>query len=175
MYDAPCEESGIGPVGEVRLIPKWDTMRLLPYSKGHVSVFADLYERTTHAPSPLCPRDFLRRAVAEAAKTGLYIKTTFENEFLLLKPNADGKGFKPADDTIYCSTFAMDLHHAVMSEIFEALTEQGILIEAYYPESAPGQQEISMKYDDAMISAYQQVSNFLCDIVCILLLVMKHL
>ena len=157
MYDVPSEGSGIGPVGEVRLIPKWDTLELLPYSKGHARVFVDLYERATNKPSELCPRDFLRRAVANAAKEGIYVNAAFENEFLLLRPDESDKGYKLVDDTVYCATFSMDLHHEVVSDICDALTKQGILVETYMVESAPGQQEISMKYNEPMKAACQQV------------------
>ena len=157
MYDIPCEETGTGPVGEVRLIPQWDTLRLLPYSKGHASVFVDMYERKPYVPSLLCPRNFLHNVIDEAAKEGIYIKTAFENEFFLMRPSEEGIGVKPIDNIVYCSTFSMDLHHKVMSEILDALIEQGLIVEAYCPESAPGQQEISIKYTDPMTSAEQQV------------------
>ena len=165
MYDVTCPGGGIGPVGELRMMPDWNTVTPLPYSKGHARVFVDLYERDPFVPSPLCPREFLRRAMAEAAKEGLFVKTAFENEFTLFKRSADGKGYEPSDDTVFCQTFSMDLHHDLMSDIFDALTEQGIWIEAYYAESAPGQQEISMKYADPMISANQQVCR---EYVCII-------
>ena len=175
MYDVPCEEAGIGPVGEVRLIPQWDTLRLLPYSKGHASVFVNLYERKPYVPSLLCPRNFLCRVTDEAAKEGIYIKTAFENEFLLLRPSEGGIGVKPVDDTVYCSTFSMDLNHKVMSEIMDALIEQGLLVEAYYPESAPGQQEISIKYTDPMTSAEQQVQSIFFFVFCNLVALIYNL
>ena len=159
MYDVPSEGSGIGPVGEVRLIPKWDTLELIPFSKGHARVFVDLYKRATNSPSQLCPRDFLRRAVANAAKEGIYINAAFENEFLLLYPDKSDKGYKLVDDTVYCATFSMDLHHEVVSDICDALAKQGILVETYMPESAPGQQEIS---SEPMKAACQQPMKAVC-------------
>ena len=161
MGDIPTEECGISSVGELRLIPKWDTLELLPYSKGHSRVFGDLYDRATNTPSKLCPRDFLRRAVANAVKEGIYVNAAFENEFLLLHPDWSDKGYKLVDDTSYCSTFSMDLHHEVVSDICDALTKQGILIETYMPESSPGQQEITMKYSEPMKAACQQVRVYI--------------
>lgn len=38
----------------------------------------------------------------------------------------------------------MDRHHAVIGAIADALLDQGIAVEQYYPESGPGQQELSM-------------------------------
>ena len=42
MYNAVCVEAGVGPVGEVRLMPDWDILRMLPYAKGHASVLANI-------------------------------------------------------------------------------------------------------------------------------------
>jgi glutamine synthetase len=52
----------------------------------------------------------------------------------------------------------MDLHRQVIDEIAEALVEQGILVEQYYPKSGPGQQEISILYAKALSAADQQIA-----------------
>ena len=85
------------------------------------------------------------------------MKAAFENEFNLLKPSEDGKGVSPVDTTVYAATLSMDINHAIMMDIFDTLTQQGVEIEQYYPESAPGQQEISITYTDAMNAANQQI------------------
>ena len=156
MYDAVCVEAGVGPVGEVRMMPDWDTLRMLPYAKGHASVLANMLTAEGE-PSSLCSRNFLKRMMDEAAKSGLYVKAAFENEFNLLKPSEDGKGVSPVDTTVYAATLSMDTNHAIMMDIFDTLTQQGLEIEQYYPESAPGQQEISITYTDAMNAANQQI------------------
>ena len=66
MYDAVCVEAGVGPVGEVRMMPDWDTLRMLPYAKGHASVLANMLTAESE-PSSLCSRNFLKRMMAEAA------------------------------------------------------------------------------------------------------------
>ncbi|MFP5213221.1 MAG: glutamine synthetase, partial [Acidobacteriota bacterium] len=38
MIDAPATGSGLGPVGEVRLVPDLDTLTLPPYAPGHARV-----------------------------------------------------------------------------------------------------------------------------------------
>ncbi len=35
MYDAPVADSGLGPVGEIRLIPDWETLTPLPSRSYH--------------------------------------------------------------------------------------------------------------------------------------------
>ena len=91
-------------------------------------------------PWPHCPRDFLKRMIAEAGREGLEIHGAFENEFYLLRPGPNG--VEPADETVFAATLAMDLNRAVMDEIAEALLAQQIPVELYYPESGPGQHEL---------------------------------
>ena len=154
MYDAPVPGSGLGPVGEVRLVPDWDTFTPLPYAPGHARVIGDMVK--DGYPWNLCPRDFLKTMVAEAQREGLEVIAAFENEFYLLRQTPDG--VVPADETVFASTLAMDLHQAVIDEIAEALVEQGMLVEQYYPESGPGQQEISVLYTHALGAADQQIA-----------------
>lgn len=156
MYDAVSTASGIGPVGELQMMPDWDTLRMLPYAKGHASVLANMYT-AEGKPSDLCSRNFLRKMVSRAAESGLQVKAAFENEFSLLKRSENGKGVLPVDTTVYAATLSMDVNHDVMMDILETLTQQGLVIEQYYPESATGQQEISVVYSDAMNAANQQI------------------
>lgn len=154
MYDAPVPGSGLGPVGEVRLVPDWDTLTPLPYAPGHARVIGDMVK--DGYPWNLCPRNFLKTMVAEALREGLEVIAAFENEFYLLRQTPDG--VVPADETVFASTLAMDLHQGVIDEIAEALVEQGMLVEQYYPESGPGQQEISVLYTHALGAADQQIA-----------------
>jgi glutamine synthetase len=154
MYDVPVLESGLGPVGEVRLVPDWNTFTPLPYAPGHARVLGDMVKEGS--PWSLCPRNFLKTMVAEARREGLDVIAAFENEFYLLRQTPEG--IVPADETVFASTLSMDLHQLVIDEIAEALIEQGMLVEQYYPESGPGQQEISILYTNALAAADQQIA-----------------
>jgi len=92
--------------------------------------------------------------VEAAAREGFEIQAAFENEFYLLRQTVD---IAPADETAFASTLAMDLNREVIDEIAEALIAQGITVEQYYPESGPGQQEISMRYSYALLAAEHQI------------------
>jgi glutamine synthetase len=154
MYDAaPARDSGLTPVGEIRLVPDWDTLKILPYAPNHAAVMGDMYREDK--PWSCCPRHFLKRAIAQAAKEGLQIKAAFENEFYLLHPS--GSSPIPADNTVFASTLAINLHREVIDRIADALIAQGITVEQYYPESGPGQQEISVLYADALAAADRQI------------------
>ena len=121
MYDAVSTASGIGPVGELQMMPDWDTLRMLPYAKGHASVLANMYT-AEGKPSDLCSRNFLRKMVSRAAESGLQVKAAFENEFSLLKRSENGKGVLPVDTTVYAATLSMDVNHDVMMDILETLS-----------------------------------------------------
>lgn len=154
MLDAPVPGSGLGPIGEIRLVPDWETLTPLPYAPGHARVFGDMVNHGS--PWPYCPRNFLKRMVAEAESEGLQVVAAYENEFYLLQPTPEG--ILPVDNTVFASTLAMDQHQQVIDHIAEALVEQGMPVEQYYPESGPGQQEISILYTQALPAADQQIA-----------------
>ncbi|MGK7871800.1 MAG: glutamine synthetase family protein [Xenococcaceae cyanobacterium] len=154
MYDAPVAGSGLGPVGEIRLVPDWDTLTILPYAAGHARVMGYLVK--DGQSRSFCPRNFLKKMIAAAQGEGLDVMAAFENEFYLLQPSAEG--IVPADETVFASTLSMDLQQAVIDEIADALIAQGMLVEQYYPESGPGQQEISILYTKALTAADQQIA-----------------
>ncbi|NEQ81685.1 MAG: glutamine synthetase, partial [Moorea sp. SIO2I5] len=146
--------SGLGPIGEIRLVPDWETLTPLPYAPGHARVFGDMVNNGS--PWPYCPRNFLKRMVAEAESEGLQVVAAYENEFYLLQPTPEG--ILPVDNSVFASTLAMDQHQQVIDHIAEALVEQGMPVEQYYPESGPGQQEISILYTQALPAADQQIA-----------------
>ncbi len=154
VFDAVAPDSGLSPVGEVRLVPDWDTLTPLPFAPGHARVLGDM--RQNGQPWPLCPREFLRRMVGEAARAGLEVRAAFENEFYLLRRTPEG--FTPADDTVFAADLAIDRSRAVIDEILADLATQGIPPELYYPESGPGQHEITVRYTQALAAADRQLA-----------------
>lgn len=154
MYDAVAPNSGLGPVGEAWLMPDWSTFSPLPYAPSHARLMGDIFK--DGEPWPLCPRHFLKRMIAQAATDGLQVKAAFENEFYLLRSTEPE--LLPADRTLFAATLAMDLNSTVINAIADALIAQGIPIERYYPESGPGQHELSMRYTDALQAADRQIA-----------------
>jgi glutamine synthetase len=82
MYDAVVPESGLGPVGEIRLVPDWSTL-CVSASPGHARVMGDMVK--DGAGWACCPRNFLKRMVAGAGAGAerLEIMAAFENELYL--------------------------------------------------------------------------------------------
>lgn len=153
VADAVAPGSGLGPVGEVWLVPDWQTLQILPYAPGQARVMGEMVQ--DGQPWPWCSRQFLKRLVQRAAEAGFTIKAALEPEFYLLRRGE--KGVLPADSTPFAATLAMDVHQAVVMAIADALSAQGISVEQYYPESGPGQQEISVRYTDALAAADQHI------------------
>ena len=153
MFDAPAPGSGLGPVGEIRLVPDPQTLNMLPYAPGHAQFMGDMVRDGN--PWSCCPRYFLKRMLAAAAAADLTIMAAFENEFYLLQPETDR--LVPGDRSVFASTVSMERHREVIEAIADALTAQGMTVEQYYPESGPGQQELSIGYTNALEAADQQI------------------
>lgn len=52
----------------------------------------------------------------------------------------------------------MDKNQDVIHEIVEALVNQGMEVQQYYPEAGPGQHEITIKYTDALNACDNQIA-----------------
>src|SRR5262249_52425262 len=131
----------------------WSTLAILPYAPTHARVLGDMM--LDGQPWLLCPRTFLRRMVHDAGALGLEIQAVFENEFYLARSTPAGP--LPVDDTVFAATWSMDQHQTLIDDIATALVEQGVGVEMYYPESGPGQQELSITHGPALLSADRQI------------------
>ncbi|MBB4915801.1 glutamine synthetase family protein [Streptosporangium saharense] len=160
MLDQLQEVEGLGPVGEVRLVPDPSTFVALPYAPGAAAMLADL-RQIDGSPWAACPRTFLREAVATLAKEGLVAVAAFEPEFTLGRrvPGADGEPDRlvPLDDSLCYATSGFDLAHDYAMRLVRALQAQGLRVEHYHPELGHGQQELSVRHAQAMRAADNQV------------------
>jgi glutamine synthetase len=98
----------------------------------------------------------LRAQVRQLAAAGFGARAAFENEFFLLRRTA--AGLAAADDTVYAATGGMNLHQAFIAELTATLETLGLEPEFYYPESAPGQQEISIRHAEPLAAADRQIT-----------------
>src|SRR6476619_1822994 len=73
---------GMGPVGEVRLVPDLDTFRVLPYAPHTGALLCD-HMLPGGGPAPVCQRGFLKRQAERLAERGAVFRAAFENEFSL--------------------------------------------------------------------------------------------
>ena len=141
---------GMEPVGEVRIIPDPNTYTKLPWVERTSSMFCDLLE-TDGAPWGGCTRSILKRALAYADSLGINVMAAFESEFYLATQGPDGP-IPYADGPVYSSA-GLDRVNDVMGQMVDNLIDQGIVVEQAINEYGPGQQEIAIKYDEALRAA----------------------
>jgi len=155
MLDHLVAEGSFGPVGEIRLTPDPTTFAVLPYAPHSGRVMCDMLTLDGE-PWAACPRSFLKRMIERAGGQGFVLKAAFENEFTLAR--RDGGQHVPLDRSPCFSTIGMDSAAPVMSDIIEALVAQGVFPEQYYAELGPGQQELPVRYADALRAADNQIT-----------------
>ncbi len=154
MLDQLVPEGSFGPVGEIRLVPDLNTFTVLPYAEGNARMIADM-QTLDKKPWDACPRNFLKKMIKKSEENGFRISASFENEFYLLKKE-NGK-FLPYDNSLCFSSIGMDSANKIVLEIISALNKSGISVEKYFPELGPGQQEVVMRYEEALKAADNQV------------------
>ena len=145
---------GMGPVGEIRLVPDPETFRVLPYVPASGAVLVD-HIGLDREPAAVCQRSFLKRQTARLAERGAMLEASFENEFTLAVPT-DGD-FRPVDESLCFSTIGMAASQDYVEELADALEQQGIVLEQYYAELGHGQQEISTGHAPALRAADEQI------------------
>lgn len=147
LLDQLAAVEGMGPVGEIRLVPDPATFRILPYAPRCASLHVWMRERSG-VPWGACPRAFLERQIAALTAEGMQLKAAWELEFSLAV--AQGEGYRPADESLCFSTVGMTTAARFMDDVLTCLEAQGIGVEQYYPELGHGQQELSIRHAPAM-------------------------
>jgi len=146
--------AGMGPVGEIRLVPDVETFRVLPYAPRAGAVLTD-HVGLDGRPAAACQRSFLKRMEGRLAERGLVLRAAFENEFSLAT-RVDGE-YVPIDSALCFSTIGMTASQDYVDELVDALDAQDIVLEQYYAEMGHGQQEISTGHAPALRAADEQL------------------
>jgi glutamine synthetase len=154
MLDHLASVDGMGPVGEIRLVPDPDTFVIAPYAPHTGVVLVDM-QTLDGKPYAADGRGFLRRMVERAAERDLEIVAAFEPEWSLAR-KVDG-AFVPLDDSGCFTTYGMDSAQEVIDEIVGALEAQGMTVEQYYAELGWGQQELSIRHAPALRAADRHI------------------
>jgi glutamine synthetase len=145
---------GMGPVGEVRLVPDPDTFTVLPYAPHTAAMLAD-HLRLDGQPYEAGPRNFLKRMAARLTERGMVLSCAVENEWSLATQR-DGRHV-PVDESLCFSTVGMAASAEVTDATVAALGDQGIQVEQYYAELGHGQQELSVAPRPAVQAADTQI------------------
>jgi glutamine synthetase len=160
MLDHLQPVAGMGPVGEVRIMPDPATLVALPYAPGAAAMLSDLVQPDGE-PWGGCARTYLKQAIAELATEGYALTAAFEPEFTLGRREADPAGgpdrLAPIDDSLCYSATGFHLAHDYAEALLAALTAQGMQVEHYYPELGHGQQEMTVRHGPALRAADNHV------------------
>lgn len=154
MLDAFVAVPGMEPVGEIRITPDPDTYTRLPWLPRTASMLSDQLGHDG-LDWGSCTRSFLKRAIADAAALSITVKAAFENEFYLAE-DVDGS-IRPFGDGPVYSSAGMDRVADITDDIVAALELQGMEVEQAINEYGPGQQEIAIRYTDALRAADNQL------------------
>jgi glutamine synthetase len=132
------------------------TFSILPWrteSPGAARMFCDI-TMPDGSPSHSDPRNVLRRTLDKAAKMGYTCYTHPEIEFFLFKSQPEkGVAPIPVDQGGYFDHTPAVVGHDFRRQAITLLEAMGISVEFSHHEGAPGQQEIDLRYADALSTA----------------------
>ena len=137
-------------------VPDPATFQILPW-RGEIEptarMFCDI--RTPNGePAAADPRNVLKRSLAQAADMGFSFYTHPEIEFYLLKSKQYGpEGPIPVDRAGYFDNVPGGTAHDFRRDSVNMLEDLGISVEFSHHEAGPGQNEIDLRYADALTTA----------------------
>lgn len=138
---------------DMYLRPDPDTFVVFPWRprEGAVArLMCDVYN-PDGTPFEGCPRNALKRVLAEAADMGYSMFVGPEAEFFLFQVDEAGRPtLKTHDNAGYFDLTPVDMGENARRSMVLTLEEMGFEIEASHHEVAPGQHEIDFKYSDAL-------------------------
>jgi glutamine synthetase len=137
-------------------MPDPSTFQVLPW-RGEVNavarIFCDIH-MPDGSPSFADPRFVLKRALSKAADMGFTFYTHPEIEFFLFKGEPEpNQSPVPIDSVGYFDHSPRGIGHDFRRQAITMLESMGISVEFSHHEGAPGQQEIDLRYADALTTA----------------------
>jgi glutamine synthetase len=139
---------------DVLLHPDPTTFQVLPW-RGQVDPTARMFCDITTPDGQAAatdPRYVLRRALAKAAEKGFTFYTHPEIEFYLFKDNNQAN-LVPVDEAGYFDNVPGGTAHDFRRNAVRHLEDLGISVEFSHHEAGPGQNEIDLRYADALTTA----------------------
>ena len=156
-YKATSWEKGYG---DYTMKPDLSTLRRIPWLEGTALVLCDMLDHHTHEEVPHSPRAILKKQVARLEKMGLKAYMASELEFFLFDQSYDDARHSGYRDLQLASGYNEDYHifqttkeEDVMRAIRNGLQGAGIPVENSKGEASAGQEEINVRYADALTMA----------------------
>jgi glutamine synthetase len=156
-YKATSWEKGYG---DFVLKPDMKTLRRTPWLEKTALVLCDVLDHHTHEDVPHSPRAILKKQIARLDAMGLKAYMASELEFFLFDDSfeiCNTKGYRNMKTAGY---YVEDYHilqttkeEVYMRALRNGLHGAGIQVENSKGEWGPGQEEINVRYDDALTMA----------------------
>ncbi|OSP55865.1 glutamine synthetase family protein [Pseudoruegeria sp. SK021] len=143
--------------GDYMMRPDLTTLRPVPWLEGTAMVLCDVLDHHGHAPVPHSPRAILKAQIDRLAAMGFTAKMATELEFTLFTQSYDEarkagfRGLEPIsgyneDYHILQTTKEEGIMRALRNHLFAA----GLPIENTKGEAETGQEELNIRYSDAL-------------------------
>lgn len=150
--------------GDFVMKPDLSTLMKAAWLEGTAIILADLVDHHHHEPIPHSPRAILKAQLARLDALGLTANFASELEFYLFDESfrsAWDKGYKNLTTAGYYiedyHIFQTTKEEGVMRQVRKQLQASGIPIENSKGEWGPGQEEINVRYADALTMADRHV------------------
>jgi glutamine synthetase len=143
--------------GDFRPIPDFGTLRLASWLPRTALVLCDVYREDKHELVPPAPRSILRRQLDRAAERGYSVMAASELELYVFKDSYEQVAEKGFINATPIGRVIEDYHilqstkeEHVVGAIRSHLERSGVPVESSKGEWGPGQQEIGLRYAEAL-------------------------
>jgi glutamine synthetase len=160
-YKSASWEKGYG---DYMMKPDLATLRRLPWQEGVAFVLCDVMDHHGHEDIPVSPRTILKKQIARLEAMGLSAMMASELEFYLFEESFEEAHAQGYRDMNLISPYNEDYHlfqttkeEDVMRAVRNGLYGAGIPVECSKGEAWAGQEEINVKYADALTAADNHV------------------
>ncbi|EPX79502.1 glutamine synthetase family protein [Salipiger mucosus] len=148
--------------GDYVMQPDLSTLRPVPWLEGTAMILCDLLDHHTHKPVPQSPRQILKAQVARAEAMGLTPMMATELEFFLFQKSYDqirDTGYRDLTTLVrYNQDYSIQMttrEEFILRPVRNALYAMGIPVENTKGEAETGQEELNIRFGDAMMAADQ--------------------
>jgi glutamine synthetase len=156
-YAATSWESGYG---DYVMQPDLDTLRLVPWLPGTAMVLCDILDHHSHEPVPHSPRQVLKQQVQKLRDLGFEAMTATELEFFVFEKSFDEIRQSGFQHLAPISGYNQDYHilqttkeEGLLRPVRNHLYAAGVPVENTKGEAETGQEELNIRYADAMSCA----------------------
>jgi glutamine synthetase len=139
------------------------TQRMVPWD-GNVPFFLGEFVNADHTPSPICPRQTLKRVLARAAKMGFAPMCGMEFEWFNFAETpqswAAKRGVDPEPITpgmFGYSLLRMNRNREFMNALMDEMLAFGVPIEGLHTETGPGVYEVAIAFGEALEQADRSI------------------